>query len=68
MEGVQVGGRRRTQVSDPFVVDSSVGIGWVHPGQSNEIENACFLLVPSLGVVSKKREKTGSGIQRVEYQ
>jgi predicted nucleic acid-binding protein len=24
-------------VSDPFVIDSSVGIGWVHPSQANEL-------------------------------
>jgi len=24
-------------MSDPFVIDSSVGIGWIHPSQANEM-------------------------------
>jgi len=24
-------------VSDPFVIDASIGIGWVHPSQSNDL-------------------------------
>jgi predicted nucleic acid-binding protein len=43
-------------VSDPFVVDSSVGIGWVHPSQADELtkqlleeaKNGAAIYVPSL--------------------
>jgi predicted nucleic acid-binding protein len=56
MEGVQIGCRGRAQVSDPFIIDSSIGIGWVHPGQATELtkqlledaKNGIAIYVPSL--------------------
>jgi predicted nucleic acid-binding protein len=43
-------------VSDPFVADSSVGIGWIHPSQSSELtrrlleeaKNGAVIYVPAL--------------------
>jgi predicted nucleic acid-binding protein len=43
-------------VSDPFIVDSSVGVGWVHPSQANELtkqlleeaKGGAAIYVPSL--------------------
>jgi predicted nucleic acid-binding protein len=43
-------------VSGPFIIDSSVGIGWVHPSQANELtkqlleeaKNGAAIYVPSL--------------------
>lgn len=43
-------------MSDPFIIDSSVGVGWVHPGQANELtkqlleeaKNGAAIYVPSL--------------------
>lgn len=43
-------------MSDPFVIDSSVGIGWVHPSQANELtkrlledaKGGAVIYVPSL--------------------
>jgi len=43
-------------VTDPFIIDSSVGIGWVHPSQANELtkqlleaaKGGAAIYVPSL--------------------
>jgi predicted nucleic acid-binding protein len=43
-------------VSDPFIIDSSIGIGWVHPNQANELtkdllqkaKNGAAVYVPAL--------------------
>lgn len=43
-------------MSDPFIIDSSVGIGWVHPSQANEltkqlletVKNGAAVYVPAL--------------------
>ena len=43
-------------MSDPIVVDSSIGIGWIHPGQANDLtrhllqeaKNGTAIYVPEL--------------------